>query len=359
MPAIKIKHTKTSDGPWSAEENVKRLKEGEAESYYRQMYAWQDPKGDPTVKGSYKFPNHEVDASGDIGAANVKACQSIIAILNGGMGGADIPDTDRQGVYNHAAGHLKDAGEEPAELKSANPNIERRSVGVHLRAALVDNRPVIEGVATVYNQETVISGWPEAFRETILPGSFAEVLAKNPDVIAANNHDWTQVLGRTTNGSLRLSDMPDGLHYAIDINPEDQEAMNLYAKVKRGDIHQSSFAFNVDEDRWLQPEDKNILPLRTIVTFNELIDVSPVTFPAYDQTSAAVRSKLNELSTTRVADTDDGDLMSPRPVQPQTPELPPLPGGEGDLAPEVEAVRAQVQAHMAARRRMLDLADLF
>jgi uncharacterized protein len=218
-----------------------------------------------------------------------------------------------------------------------NPEVERRIANVILRAAMVENKPVIEGVAAVYNQETTIGGF---FRETILPGSFAELLARNPDVIAANNHDWTQVLGRTANGTLRLTDTPDGLHYAADINPDDQEAMNLYAKVQRGDINQSSFAFMVSEDRWLQPEDKNILPLRTIVTFSELIDVSPVTFPAYPQTSAAVRSKLIEF-------------------QHQTPEIPPTPGGEGDEDPEEKAARAQVQAHMANRRRMLDLADLF
>jgi uncharacterized protein len=335
MSAIAVHHTKTIDEPWDGGANVKNLLADKTEAYYRQMFAWQDPEADAKTKSAYKFPHHMVDSSGDIGAANVKACQSIIAILNGGMGGADIPDKDRQGVYNHAAAHLKDAGEEPAELKSSNPNIERRCVGVQLRAGMVDNKPVIEGVAAVYNQETTIGGM---FRETILPGSFTEVLSKSPDVIAANNHDWTQVLGRTVNGTLRLTDASDGMHYAVDVNPDDQEAMNLYAKVQRGDINQSSFAFMVGEDRWLQPEDKNILPLRTIVTFNELIDVSPVTFPAYPQTSAAVRSKLNELSATQA-------------VQQQTPEI------QADL--EAKAARDQVRAHMANRRRMLDLAELF
>jgi HK97 family phage prohead protease len=337
MSAIPVNHTKTVDDTWDGGANVKNLLADKTEAYYRKMFAWQDPAADAATKSAYKFPHHMVDDSGDIGAANVKACQSIIAILNGGMGGADIPDKDRQGVYNHAAAHLKDAGEEPAELKSANPNVERRAVNVELRAEMVDNKPVIEGVAAVYNQETVIGGF---FRETILPGSFMDVLSRNPDVIAANNHDWSQVLGRTANGTLRLSDAPDGLHYSVDVNPDDQEAMNLYAKVKRGDIKQSSFAFIVGEDRWLQPEDKNILPLRTIVTYGELIDVSPVTFPAYPQTSAAVRSKLNEL-------------------QSQTLEILPASGGEGDPDPEAQAARSQVQAHMANRRRMLDLADLF
>jgi hypothetical protein len=349
MPAIKVIHTKTTDAAWDGGEATKNLKTDQEEAYYRQEFAWQDPDGDPTKKAAYKFPHHLVDADGAIGDACVKACQSIISVLNGGMGGADIPDKDRQGVWNHAAAHLKDAGEEPAELKNANPNVERRSVNVQLRADMVDEKPIIEGVAAVYNQETTIGGM---FREIIQPGSFASVLASNPDVIAANNHDWVQVLGRTKNGTLRLSDQPDGLHYVVDINPDDPEAMSLYAKVQRGDIDQSSFAFTVRKDQWEQPEDKNILPLRTIFEYDELIDVSPVTFPAYPQTSAAVRSKLDEFQASASHDADTADGGSTPPRLDQIPMESSTPGGAEDAGQGI------VRAHMAHRRRMLDLIEL-
>jgi HK97 family phage prohead protease len=123
------------------------------------------------------------------------------------------------------------------------------------------------------------------------------VLAEKPDVIGAPNHDWTQVLGRTTAGTLRLTKNERGLDYEIDINPEDQDAMNLYAKVKRGDISQSSFAFTVRQEEWQYPEKgSKTLPIRVVKEVEKLFDVSPVTFPAYPQTTAAVRSKFESLA---------------------------------------------------------------
>lgn len=119
MPAIAVHHTATSKAAWDAGEAEKRLKAGEGAAYYRKEYAWQESGKEGTAKAHYKFPHHEVSADGDVEAANLKACQSIVAILNGGMGGADIPDADREGVYAHAAAHLRDAGEDAAPLKGS------------------------------------------------------------------------------------------------------------------------------------------------------------------------------------------------------------------------------------------------
>lgn len=83
----------------------------------KKTYAWVDPDGDPDVKASYKFIHHEVEPGGEVGAANVKACTSGIGILNGARGGADVPAAHRKGIYNHLARHLRDAGNEPADLK--------------------------------------------------------------------------------------------------------------------------------------------------------------------------------------------------------------------------------------------------
>lgn len=125
MPAIPVHHTATSESPWDAGENVKRLKKGEPADYYRKEFAWEDPNS--KAKSDFKFPHHEVSESGDVGAANVKACQSIIGILNGGMGGADIPDADRRGVYDHARAHLEDAGEKDIpDLKASAPAGQQR-----------------------------------------------------------------------------------------------------------------------------------------------------------------------------------------------------------------------------------------
>lgn len=117
MPAIRSHETETVDRPWDAAENERRLRSGEDPEYYARAYAWRDPDADPTTKSAYKFIHHEVSADGEPGAANVRGCIAGIAVLNGGRGGADIPDEDREGVYNHLARHLRDAGREPPELQ--------------------------------------------------------------------------------------------------------------------------------------------------------------------------------------------------------------------------------------------------
>ncbi len=83
----------------------------------RRAFAWVDPDADPENKTAYKFIHHEVGAGAEVGPANVRACRLGIGILNGARGGADIPSSDRKGVYNHLARHLRDAGEEPPALK--------------------------------------------------------------------------------------------------------------------------------------------------------------------------------------------------------------------------------------------------
>lgn len=171
--------------------------------------------------------------------------------------------------------------------------VETRFLKLEVRAekrADAEGKPVIKGQAAVFNQETVIRGW---FREQIQPGAFQRLLSESPDTIGCFNHDWNVVLGRTTAGTLSLTETPDGLDYEIDVNPDDPEAMSVYAKVARGDVSQSSFAFQVGVEEWAYPPDNSKdLPLRTITEFSELYDVCPATFGAYPQTSAAVRSKF-------------------------------------------------------------------
>ena len=171
--------------------------------------------------------------------------------------------------------------------------IETRFLKLEVRAekrADAAGKPVIKGQAAIFNQETVIRGW---FREQIKPGAFQRVLSEKPDTIGCFNHDWNIVLGRTTAGTLTLKETLSGLDYEIDINPDDPEAMSVYAKVARGDVSQSSFAFQVGVEEWAYPpDDSKELPLRSISEFSTLYDVCPATFGAYPQTSAAVRSKF-------------------------------------------------------------------
>lgn len=103
----------TASRSWDGAKTVDGLADDARPSELRTVYAWVDPDGDPERKASYKFAHHH----GVGGPANVRACLMGIARLNDAKGG--IPDADRKGVYEHLAGHLRDADVEPPELKEA------------------------------------------------------------------------------------------------------------------------------------------------------------------------------------------------------------------------------------------------
>jgi len=103
------------DGPAAADTRVISPND---EQYFARIYAWRDDNADTTVKSSYRFHHHFVDADGTPAAASRIACSAGIGVLNGGRGGTTIPESDRQGVYNHLAHHLRDAGRPVPELLS-------------------------------------------------------------------------------------------------------------------------------------------------------------------------------------------------------------------------------------------------
>lgn len=118
MPAVSVHHTATTDGDWNGPQQVAALSEDATQSDFENLFAWEPTDLDERKsKSNWKMPHHDV-VEGKPGAANIQGCITVIEVLNGSMGGSDIPDADRQGVYNHVAAHLKDAGKEPAELKA-------------------------------------------------------------------------------------------------------------------------------------------------------------------------------------------------------------------------------------------------
>tara|TARA_R100001443_G_scaffold20907_1_gene33130 strand:+ start:4560 stop:6419 length:1860 start_codon:yes stop_codon:yes gene_type:complete len=135
---------------------------------------------------------------------------------------------------------------------------------------------IIEGYAALYDNETNIG----PFKETISRGAFDEVL--DNDVRALMNHDPNYVLGRTGAGTLELELDDTGLKYRIKLG-EQQYAKDLYESVKRGDISQSSFAFTIAEQSW--NENRTV---RSVDKIASLLDVSPVTYPAYKDTHGLV-----------------------------------------------------------------------
>lgn len=114
--AIRPHTTASTAREWDASAVVSAIPDDASVSDLRSVFAWVDSNGDPEVKSSYKFPHHH----GVGGIANIRACLAGIAALNGARGGTDIPESDRKAVYNHLAGHLREADREPPELRSSD-----------------------------------------------------------------------------------------------------------------------------------------------------------------------------------------------------------------------------------------------
>lgn len=162
--------------------------------------------------------------------------------------------------------------------------MERRSLLEPVEARTDDAGQRIGGYGAVFNSETVIGG---EFREKIAPGAFAKSIAG--DVRSFFNHNSALILGRTKSGTLRLKEDERGLSYEVDL-PDTQAGRDLRVSMDRGDVDGSSFSFRVTRDTWEMGDD---LPLRTIQEV-ELYEVGPVTMPAYDDATVALRSLNDE-----------------------------------------------------------------
>lgn len=149
-------------------------------------------------------------------------------------------------------------------------------------------KKMIRGYAAVYNKESEVLWY---FREVIKPGAFRNALAKS-DVRALFNHDSNLPLGRyiagRSNNTLRLQEDATGLYYEID-PPDTSVGRDLMVSIDRGDITGSSFAFRVLTDNWRTVNGEQ---LREIEEFDEIFDVSPVTYPAYPDSSVGLRSAV-------------------------------------------------------------------
>lgn len=152
-----------------------------------------------------------------------------------------------------------------------------------------EGKTVIVGYAAVFYRAgdpgTEYELW-EKVRERIARGAFDRALADRHDARGLFNHDPNIVLGRVGAGTVRLSVDDVGLRYEIDA-PDTQSGKDVVAMLRRGDVVGSSFAFIVRGDSWQRDRDTGD-EIRTIQDV-DLLDVSPVTYPAYESTSAGVR----------------------------------------------------------------------
>lgn len=153
--------------------------------------------------------------------------------------------------------------------------------GLQTREAENDQM-IIGGYFVVFNSWTEL--W-DGYYEQVSPKAFENI--DLTDIRALINHNDGLVLGRTKSNTLTLRVDDKGLYGEIKVNPNDQDAVNLYERVKRGDVDQCSFGFQITEEEWEDTAEG----YRSTITGINLFEVSVVTFPAYEDANVSARSK--------------------------------------------------------------------
>lgn len=155
-----------------------------------------------------------------------------------------------------------------------------------------DGRMIIEGYFAVF--DSVYQIWSD-MSESIRQGAFANTIASD-DIRALINHDTTLVLGRNTAGTLELREDERGLWGRIEINPNDSDAVNAYARVSRGDVSQCSIGFDIIRETSEVRTDGSV---HWTIEEAMLWEVSICTFPAYEETNVTARAKERDELITR------------------------------------------------------------
>lgn len=159
---------------------------------------------------------------------------------------------------------------------------EVRSLTVALERREADGgKMTVAGYASVFGERTNIAGM---FDEVIEAGAFARSI-KSADVRAYFDHDTGRVLGRKSAGSLRMKEDDKGLAVEIDL-PDTTDGRDVRTLLERGDVSGMSFGFIPVRQEW---DESGEVPLRRILDV-DLFEVSIVSEPAYEGTSAALRS---------------------------------------------------------------------
>lgn len=159
--------------------------------------------------------------------------------------------------------------------------MERRTFNIEVRGDQESRK--YGGVASIYDTETRI-GW---FYERINKGAFDN--ADVSDVRALFNHDPNLILGRTKAGTLKVTRTANGLEYEGEV-PNTTAGNDLLENLRLGNVDQSSFAFTVRKAKW-EEETRNgeTVDIRVIEEIDKVFDVSPVTYPAYEDTTSQAR----------------------------------------------------------------------
>jgi uncharacterized protein len=180
----------------------------------------------------------------------------------------------------------------PSKKNTVRANVERRVFNLtncEVREATDGGPAVFSGYAAVFNELSVNLG---GFRERIQPGCFRNAVDEGQDVRFLINHDASQVLGRTKSGTVTLVEDEVGLRVECELGNRSYEN-DLKESMARGDVDQMSFGFVTRSDDWKVKDEETGLPIRELLEA-DLFDVSVVTYPAYPDTTASVRSEIQE-----------------------------------------------------------------
>lgn len=175
---------------------------------------------------------------------------------------------------------------------------EKRLADLELRADAAKPGKLV-GRAAVFNREATIGGM---FREVIRPGAFKKTLQER-DVKMLWNHDPSYPMGSLKRGTLRLSESDEGLEVEND-PPTEAPYSGFKQNIERGDVSQMSFGFEVVKELRSEPTEENPLPLREILEV-KLFEVSPVAFPAYEDTEIEARARQVVDAWASESDTDE------------------------------------------------------
>lgn len=159
----------------------------------------------------------------------------------------------------------------------------------------------ISGYFSVFNSNYEIwDGATESIAETAFEGALSD------DIRCLIDHETRLVLGRTKANTLTLKTDNRGLWGEVKINPNDQDAVNLYERVKRGDVDQCSFGFDILEEEFEDRGDSVHWTIKKV----KLYEVSVVTFPAYKDTSVSARKEELDTIKKRALEADKSRLLN-------------------------------------------------
>jgi len=173
--------------------------------------------------------------------------------------------------------------------------MEKRSKACQFRTEQQEGGDLrAQGVAILYEEPTVLYEDDSVRYEEVIARGAASESIKEDDARAVWNHNYDIVLGRQSAGTLLLEEAEDGTHVDI-LFPDSQEGRDKHESVRRGDVNQMSFGFDILKETVTEDRSGAKRLIRSRVEKIKLWEVSPVTFPAYENTNINARDRVSAL----------------------------------------------------------------